>query len=914
MVQAQVGTISGLVKDAKTGDPLIGATILVKGTSLGAATDFDGNYKITGVPVGSYSLDVSYISYTTKTVEKVKVSAQEPAVVNVSLASDDKVLNEVQVVSTRRTNTDMSVISDMKKAEMVVNAVSAQQIQKAPDRDVAQVIRRVPGITIVDDRFVVVRGLSNRYNTVMLNGVIAPSTEADSRAFSFDVIPSNFLERLLVYKSGSPELPGEFGGAVVKIYTKNQVEENFTAINYTVGYRAGTTFNKFNTQSGGEKDWLTMGNSSRALPTDFPSNLGDYTYDFKRVEAEGQKFANTYKIKETTAVPDQRIRFDFGRKFKIGGFEISSLNSVNYSNTFVRNDIFRGRYDLYQTDGTSRDAVKNTDNKSENNARIGLISNWSMMVGKSKYEFKNLYTRQGSSETTIRSGQDIANRRDDLSYSMRYQMRTIYTTQFSGTHGFNNEKSSVNWTLGYTNGTRKEPDWKRVQTSRPMGTDNPFEVNIPSTATVQDASRFYSDLNENTYTAAADFEQKIGKEEQVKVRAGFYFEDRGRTFQARTIGYIQRSNFNFDLLKLPYDQIFDPANVNIANGLLISEHTGYADFYKASNAIIAPYLGGSWSVGNLVLAGGVRVEKNTQKLETAPAPNGVPKMVNQPISSVLPFINASYAFTEKVQLRASFGKSINRPEFRELAPFSFYNFDLQSDITGNPNLVPASIQNIDARLEIYPNAGELISFGGFYKNFTNPIETYIRPGSSNPVFVFDNAKQAKNYGLELELRKSLASLSAKKFFQNLSAVFNASLIKSEIELNTANGGLNQETKRPMQGQSPYVVNLGLYYQDSEKGFSTNVFYNVYGKRIFLVGDNELATSYEMPRHVIDLSIAKRLMKNLELRVSVNDLLNTATQVREDGNRDGKIDNDQADKSFFNYKSGSYYTVGFNYKF
>jgi outer membrane receptor protein involved in Fe transport len=302
----------------------------------------------------------------------------------------------------------------------------------------------------------------------------------------------------------------------------------------------------------------------------------------------------------------------------------------------------------------------------------------------------------------------------------------------------------------------------------------------------------------------------------------------------------------------------------------------------------------------------VRLENNVQRLRSSRS-DGAIISVNNPILSPLPFLNIAYNLNDKSLLRVAYGRTINRPEFRELAPFQFYDFGFDADIAGNPSLKVADIDNLDARYEYYPAAGQTFSFGGFYKFFANPIEQYIVQGTSNPTFDFRNAKSAISYGTELEYRRSLYEyFESSRFLQNVSLLFNASYIQSEVDLGAA--AVTQARTRPLQGQSPYVVNAGLYYQD-EKELNISILYNIYGRRIFSVGDDQTRTIYELPRHILDLTISKQLNKVWKVNFGVADLLNAPFILREDGDFDNKLQNSKVDKPILEFRRGQYVTIG-----
>jgi hypothetical protein len=267
---AQNGIIKGTITDANTKETLIGATVVLQGTTTGAISDFDGNFLIEKVAKGSYNLVVSYISYDNQII-RAEVGEGAETIVNIELKPASIDIDEVQIVAKRRDNTEVSMLSNLKAGSLIVSGITAQQISKSQDKDAAEVIRRVPGITITDGRFVIVRGLVERYNSVMLNGATAPSFEADKRAFSFDAIPSGLIDNILIYKSPAPELPADFAGAAIDIRTKNVADVNSFSLSYGTKYVQNASFNKdFQTHEGSKTDWLGWDDGSRDLPAGVP--------------------------------------------------------------------------------------------------------------------------------------------------------------------------------------------------------------------------------------------------------------------------------------------------------------------------------------------------------------------------------------------------------------------------------------------------------------------------------------------------------------------------------------------------------------------------------------------------------------------------------------------------------------------
>jgi outer membrane receptor for ferrienterochelin and colicin len=914
---AQTGSISGIITDAKTKETIIGGSVLVQGTQSGTSTDIEGKFTINNLTPGTYNLQVSYVAYKTAIVS-VTVETGKTAEVQISMEEESGQLEEVVITGTRSRDTDISIVRSIRESKLVVNGISAQQISKSQDRDAAQVVRRVPGVTLVDDRFVVVRGLASRYSNVMLNGVLAPSTEADSRAFSFDIIPSGLLDRMMVYKSGAAELPGDFAGSIVEVSTKSAAEENFTNISLTGGYRAGTTFTEQQSQQRSSTEWLTFDNGFRDLPAGAPSDYSDLGNNVAKIEQESRKFENTWGLEKVNAAPDVRFGVDLGRNFSLGSVDVSSINSLSYSRTNQYNSIEFNRYQNYQDDGTSIDFFTYKDDQFTQNARIGLLSNWAFKINpKTRIEFKNLYNRMGSTQTTIREGDNDFRTQYYRNYSFRYTERSVYSGQLEGRHDLKPNVSKITWLAGYTKADRSEPDWKRLVTARPQGSSDevPFVVVVPYSTSASNAAHFYQDLNEYNVTNRLDYEHKFNVREGVspfELKTGYWVEYKERSFNARTIGHVVHgSGLDPEIGSLPFDEIFDPSNVAYNGGHTISENTQITDSYTASNFLAAGYASFNFSLSKkLRLIPGIRVEYNHQKLQT---PEGVGSAkVDNPVTSFLPFLNLSYDLTDKSLVRLAYSKTVNRPEFREIAPFSFYDFDNQANILGNSHLTIADIQNVDLRWEYYPSASESVSAGVFYKYFNNPIEANIDPGTDDPVFFYNNADKAQDIGVEVEMRKAIASNSSSRFLNNTSIVLNATYIYSVINLKN-DGTLVEKDTRPMQGQSPYIFNAGLFYNDEETGLQINAQYNVFGKRIAFVGVPGKPTWWEMPRNLLDLTISKRIGEHVDLRFGVSDLLNAKMVTREDANLDNDLKDNDTNKVVRSTRNGQYVTFGISLK-
>lgn len=911
---AQSGTIRGTVTDAKNKETLIGATVKLAGTQLGAATDVNGFFSIAKVPSGKYTVEITYVSYKTENIQNVSVEAEKVTEINTALFEEAATLQEVRIVATRQTNTEVSVISEIKAAQNIVSGISSQQIARTLDRDAAQVVKRVPGITIVGDRFITIRGLNARYNNVMLHNAFTPSMETDVKAFSFDVIPSGQIDRLLIYKTPSADLPGEFAGGIVKIFTKSIPDQNSVVLDYSVGLRQGTSFNEFKASKQGENYWTGLNNGYLDLPKSFPKDLRAVGNNPALIELAGRSLRNEWVPVSSTASPDQRLSLTGNFKMKLGNVQIGNITAVNYSETRLYTNTQRNDYNI-GANNQIETLFEYDDKAYSRNNRVGILHNWAARFNSNhSIEFKNLFNQLSNGRYVFRSGQDIAQNYRPNNHSFDQVYRGIYSGQLTGKHEFNDDKTTVDWVVGYNNSYRDQPDYKRYRSDVIDPTTGKTEIYIPvGQAQAYFLGRFNAKMKENGYTGAANLTQKVTVgEREIEFKAGGFYELKDRTFKARNLGYVRGGNFNPAFAGGDINLLFQ--NIRNDGGIRIDEQTNPNDSYTSKNTLIAGY--GLINVPftkkfNAIV--GVRVENNRQQMNSAYL-GGAAAKVDNTITSVLPSANLTYNFTEKTLLRAAYGVTVNRPEFRELAPFSFFDFDFNVVYEGNPNLKIATVQNMDLRWEHYPTPSELISVAAFYKYFDTPIESTVDLGSTglgSKTFITNNAASAFSTGIEIELKKGLGSLlPGSRILEKTSLLFNTALIHSRVSLGAR--GVGQSDNRPLQGQSPYIVNVGVNYNDTKKDLQINLLYNVIGRRIIAVGFEAYPDLYEMPRNVVDLTFSKGLGQRWTLKGGIQDLLNQPWRIMQDSNKDNKF---ESGTDFFvqKYRTGQLVSLGFSYR-
>ena len=912
-VAANAGVIRGVVTDESTQEALIGATISVSPGAKVAVTDIDGCYDIQ-VASGTYTITVSYGGYTSADIKDVRVSGTGETKLDIVMKPDSETLSEVTVVANARRSSETVVAKEQQESMVVLTGVGAAQIAKTQDKDASEVIRRVPGVSIIDDKFVMVRGLSQRYNNVWLNGGAVPSSEADSRAFSFDIIPSSQLENLTIVKSPAPEYPSDFTGGFILVNTKQEPVSGQLNISAGIGINDRTHFRTFVSSKGSATDFLGFDNGFRKLSAGMEGKLNTYPGYGNRIDILGNGFNNDWRLRNSHPWADMKLSADYSRLWRMdGGAQWGIVVAANYSNTYkTLTDMENSLYGPYDTTNDKPVFLrKATDNQWINDSRIGLMANLSFRPSGNRhfFEWKNIFNQIGRDRYSTRTGFNA--QPDNINnQEYYYSSRTTYNTQLTGKHTF--DKDYVDWSAGYAYSNNDMPDRRLIE--RTDRTDQRMGI--------YRISREFTRLDENIFSANANYRRTFDWSWSMPVlKAGVYAEHRNRQYRTREFQYGWQPDNS-----LPQGFLFDD---DVATNVLVDENYGpdklymYEEVnmlnnYDGQQTTLAGYLGFNLPVNKFNFYLGCRYEyarqvlrMNTKQYEES--------WQDTPYdySDFFPSINATYRIDTRHQLRLAYGRSVNRPEFRELSPSVFYDFDLGSNVMGNYDLKAAYIENVDFRYEWYPGPGEQVSLALFYKHFTNPIEwTYTVAGGTDLIYSFVNAKGANNYGIELDIRKNLGFIGLKDF----SLSFNGALIKSKVSFEPGSNNID----RPMQGQSPYLINTGIFYNNAAHGWNASVLYNRIGKRIIGVGNRygtnadgtsrNIPNSYEMPRNTLDLSVAKKF-GGLELKLAVRDLLAEKcrfSQYETITNADGSTSEiEEVNRS---YRPGRTFNLTISYKF
>ncbi|MCX7611748.1 MAG: carboxypeptidase-like regulatory domain-containing protein [Ignavibacterium sp.] len=897
----QKGTIIGTVLDSQNGEAIVGANVLIENTTIGAATDLEGNFRIENVNPGSYNLIISYISYAKTTIKNVIVNGGKVTEVKVALKPEAIQVEEVVVVDKIDRSYENALLNQRKKANTISDGISSEQIKKSNDASTSEALRRIPGVTLLDNKFIFVRGTSERYSNAQLNNASLSSTEPEKKSFAFDLIPTNLVSNTVVVKSFTPDIAGDFAGGTVQVNTIDFPDKLRINLSYSSSITEKTTFKDFNTYKGGGSFW-GFGNGERKLPDGFPSNLTSENYSREEINSFARSFKNIWAPSTKKAPNNNNFSLSIGDMFTIFDHQIGFVTAFSFRNSYKNSTVERNEY---ESSGAPRFSFKGT--QSTYSTMMGGLFNLSYKISElHKISSKNTYNHTSDDEVSVLNGANFSDAgKDQIQYALRFVEREVLSSQLTGEHSFPTLYNlKLEWKGFYSNSTRDEPDYRRVIYGRDLGTNDPFSAILGFQPNLKNGGRFFSHLFDKTKGFSIDLSLNAP---YAKYKFGSYLEKKDRNFSSRLISVIINAPGNgftdFSLLYLPLDKIFSPENFR-RNGFSMDEYQNGTNNYNAKHEIVAAYgmiemplriLG-----EDITIISGARFENSLQQINSFDLSGRIPLSFQLKKVDILPSFHLIHKITEITNIRLSYSQTVNRPELRELAPFSYYDFATQTSLTGNPNLKRALVRNYDFRVETFPGLGELLSFSAFYKSISDAIEKVVVSGVAlGSERTFTNSDFAKIYGFELEARLNLDFLGG--YFKNFSLNGNYSWIKSIVDVKGTETTIPRN-KRPLQGQSPYVVNLGFFFTEPSLGTSLNIMYNRIGERIV-----EVATAYdedviEQPRDLIDLTITQPILSNFEIKFGVKDLL-SKDQVFTQGDKRSRVNS--ASRSF---------SLGISYKF
>ncbi|MDW8225846.1 MAG: TonB-dependent receptor [Bacteroidota bacterium] len=893
--QSVEGLLFGAIQDAETGEGLGRATVVaIARDTTGTYADLRGNFRLR-LRAGSYRVRVSMVGYAPSERE-ISLPSGDTLRLIIRLYPVARQMEGVVVEARREWGSTESAVSVRRSATEVKEVVAAEQMQATGDADVGQVLQRVSSVSVVEGKYLFIRGTSERYSTILLNGLPVAMTGPDRRAISLELFPTELLEQVTVAKSAAAEVPVAAGG-VVEFQTLDIPDRPFLQLRGGSPYVTGTSFRRgvYQHYPAGHRDWLAWDADWRCLPQEAPRsrqemntllsaawNPYDTTGARQRWAALGRAFNNSSWRRDTgvvTFLPTMQLAA--GWRSPTGTHsEFGLLGMLTYERSASTHGVFwRGlladKSLLFEHGGS----------ESLRGASLAALFNAGYRFNSAhRLHFRNVFSRTLNDRYLFLEGQDKGYQFLDLRhYVYHLTQYQFWTTQLGGSHALNGY--AVEWELSRGEARQQQPDYRRLRYQRQTYGDpsEPFVAEIPATQQGDGtrAGRYFTDLLEKTMAA-----QSRGRLPLTvgSLRMGLHWERRQRGFTARSFTLIQARGGarNVDL-SLPPDELLRPENFR-EDGLGISEDTKLSDSYRAKEEIWATYALGELPLNvhtlPLRLAVGVRAELAQQRLST--------HLVNeQPVEEYrrwlnwLPTFNAVVLLSERVQLRGALFRSVTRPTFRELAPFAFFDVAEQALVQGNPLLKPAEAWNAELRWEWYLAPAEYISIGAFAKRISNALEETIFPQQSELTRTFANAVEpAHLWGGELELRKNLAFLGT--WGSNLTIFGNYSIVHGRVGVRS--GGMIVE--RPLWGQAPYTLNAGAIWLTPWRG-ELSLVWNRVGRRIMKVGQPEQYAFadphvYELPRDAVDVVYRQPLLAGISISFKARNVLGQPIRWQQGG--------------------------------
>jgi outer membrane receptor protein involved in Fe transport len=891
------GRLTGFVYDARSGSVLAQAQVEIVGSTAVARTSVDGDYELS-LPGGEYSVRYSATDFIPQTVEKVivtsgKTTTQDVVLVPVGFGESIDIVSGDDAIS---------ALEDRRAATTISDTLSKQELAADPASDAAGVLARVPGITVVDD-YVFVRGLGERYSNTVMNDAILPTTEPDRRVVPMDLIPTALLQSVKVYKTFTPDQPGEFSGGLVQLETVEKPSNASLSGSFAIGFNSQTQGEPFWGYRGDSYDWLGFGISGRRLPATIPRYEravrgnpflpGGFTPD--ELQVMGRSFKNIWSPQPDHAQPNLSGNVSGGGTWGWFGFVGAiGLKNGRHSQLEQRNYY---QIDLYGLTPQSTYAYQNQ----ESWARLGAAANATFELSDNhRIYWKNFLSNQATDEVRIFEGPNTDRGKVLRNSRLRYTVERIVTSQLAGSHVLPLLGNAIlNWRYTYSRASLDEPDLREV-----LYEQNDLTGEFEYLDQTQSLFRMFNEMAENVREPGMDLTRTwMFDKASLTAKLGGSYSNRDRVFDSRRFRFTPRSVYSLDPTQPP-EVLLAPENINPDTGFELREETRNTDHYDALQNIAAGYAMADLNAGKWRFIGGVRYERSIQRVNTfEPFEPSVPTVgANLDDSDWLPSLGIAYNLTAEMALRAGLSRTVSRPQFRELSPFEFTDVTGGRSVVGNPDLLRTTIDNYDLRWEWYFATGELLAVSGFYKRLNDPIETVIEPGA-NIRASYRNAQAARNAGLEVEMRQNLGRLWSS--LDTVTVHFNYTFVNSKVSIGELENSILTSTERPLMGQSQNVLNAVLVHVVPSWDFESRVIFNYTGERISDVGSLGLPDVIEQGFAGLDVRFAKRFggeRKPWSVEFEIENVLDRVHDTRQGG------------LGYQTYRSGRDFTTGVSYTF
>lgn len=862
------------------------AITLADNPGVGTTSDFDGNFSLSLDP-GTYTIQVSFISYATQTFSNVVIKPGEVTMLDVVMKSSIEELAAVEVTAEFRRNSEVAMLMDRKNATNVTDGLSSQSFRKIGDSDLSGAIKRVTGVTVQNGKHVYVRGLGDRYTKTTLNGMEIPGLDPDANSVQIDIFPTSVLENVGVFKTFSPDLYGDFTGGLVNVTTKSFPEDKTSQISLGLTYVPSMHFNgDYILYNQGKLDWLGIDDGSRALPFPPTTKIRDEALVDPSLEEVTRSFNPQLATKSKTALPNASLSYNFGNQLNRGEATFGYNAVFNYSNEHIF-------YDNFQSNDYLKDNDRDVEPLFKNITRTGVVGKnnvmWSVLLSgaykkkNSSYTLTLLNSQSGESSASRRINQDFNQNQATLVEDvLTYSQRTLSSAILNGSHRAG--ILEIKWANAFSYSRVYDPDFRETRISV-TGGDTSLSV-----GTGAGIDRFWRNLNEFNESFKADITIPIT--EKIQLKTGGVGAIKYRDFEV--LSYKHRTR-NLSDIPLDPDWFLQEENVWSAepespayrNGTYTLGNFQPANTYSARQNVFGAYLMGQHPLFSVLkMVYGVRVEK-VDMFYTGENNLGTEVYNDEKTLdalNILPSVNAVYTITEKMNLRGGASQTVARPSFKEKSIAQIYDPITKRTFVGNLDLDQTRINNFDLRYEYYLGTKELLSVAAFYKQFDGHIELVSFPTAPDNLKP-RNSGQAEVYGAEVEVRKGINSVTGPKFLSRLFFGFNGTLVRSMVNLHSVivdNSGLTefelrsnnlrtnevQKDSRPMAGQSPYAINASVTYEIPESQTSISLAYNVQGEQLTIIASGRVPDIYTVPFHSLNFNAYRSFGKEQRSRVTL----------------------------------------------
>lgn len=886
------GIIRGQIIDDATGETMISATVMTKETSEGTVTDLDGNFELKLTP-GKYTILISYTGFQDLIINDVIIVENKVEVINVRMKESSQMIKEVVVTATQIRNTESAIATIKQKAPNLLDGISSQTIKRNGDGNAGEALRRVTGVSVEGGKHVVVRGLGDRYTKIILNSSEIPGLDPDKNSVQMDIFPTNLVDNILVYKTFSPDLPGDFTGGAIDIITKDFPDTKTVNASIILGYNADMHFrDDFLNYKGGKTDFLGFDDGTRALPFHKKILLPDPSLKNPALSQATSLFDKTLAPQKSRNDLNKALSFSIGDQKKIGEGSIGYTFGLNYTHGYQHyNDYQFGEYYKNASNNEYFVSRQTMGTLSETNVLWSAIGGLSYKNAKNKIKLEALHIQNADTKSAVLNAANLEfNSSVILKNNLEYTQRQITNVSLTGKHNLS-EVFTIDWRLSPTIVNVSEPD---IRTTGFDITDESNPVIRPAVGA--DVTRIFRNLNEVNYNGRVDvvYNLKINDKES-KIKAGIYNTIKEREFEI--YNFVLRVNNQFDIKHAgnPNNLLTDGNLWNPENntGTYVVGNYEPANTFKAKQNIMALYLMNELPISNkLKLNYGVRYE-SAQTLYNGQNNQGNIIFINKEVfksNNLLPSINMIYELLPKVNIRTSYNMTVARPTFKENSIAQIQDRITDRTFLGNIDLKQTSIHNYDLRFEKYFDQGGLMSLSGFYKKFINPIQLTVYDASNPTNFIPRNFEDTNVFGVEAELNRKLNVIS--ESLKN----FNASVNYTHVL-----------TKASLVGLSPSILNAALSYINVDNGIEFTASYNVQSKRLSIIGIDRIENISELPFKSLNARLAKSFGKNkmYSLSLLAENILNS--------NKTRAYDTKDNSSAIFDiFKPGRQYSVTFNY--